>query len=134
MSYFSTHTNAPQIGAIFSLYNFYNSNNLFSANRAFSLHVVLLMLLKCCKGRNFNYYVLYSCYMKFYFCYIFHIYVICFNIYLLYSCMYMIFGFAIYFYFHIMQFQICVITFYFHYKYKIVIMHNILTRKKLFIF
>ena len=88
-----------------------------------------LIRLECFK---FN--VLYSCYMKFYFCYIFHIHVICFNIYLLYSCMYMIFGFAIYFYFHIMRFQICVITFYFHYKYKIVIMHNIHTRKKLFIF
>ena len=46
MSYFSTHTNAPQISAIFSLYNFYNSNNSFSANRAFPLHVVLLIY--CC--------------------------------------------------------------------------------------
>ena len=37
------HIRSPQISPLFSLYKIYNSYNLFSANRAFPLHVVLLI-------------------------------------------------------------------------------------------
>ena len=37
----SLHTSPPQISPLFSLYKLYNSCNLFSANRAFPLHVTM---------------------------------------------------------------------------------------------